>query len=594
MVSLRKVHLFTSLLLLLFVTGTSFALAIHGTASVARIEANGIFQWSVSVEGTTTSPKIKTFDPFVLVNGPSTSTSISIMNGSISNSVELDYVLRAPSKPGTYMLPVAVVEASGQTATTQQTTIEVVDQGQGTPAPQTQANPNRNGRQPQAAPQQTQRNGNDQAFIEVSSSDRNVFVGERVRVTYRAFFQSARSLQITDLPQGSGYTMETAREIKEFKIERADRNNRAYNSTVIFDQWVTPTHAGTVEVPPLEAQIDVIQQVQRRNDPFSLFNDPFGMFSNPFADQQVVPVKVRSPKVILTVKPLPGGRNINDAWIGNYQASISISPQEVPVHSSSTILLNIRGTSQLKDQPTPEFSVPGSVEAYPPVVKVYGDGDNIRKEIRYPVIPRAPGKFALTFQSVTAFDPATQKYQKLFADTVWLTASGSAGGLMTAYVPNQPNTISHNEQLPLPTIERTDTPIQELKMGWYVTSGMILAGLAGLGLMRYRTDRTTVERTKHRGIKKKLFDKISGFQVGNEKISEDIEHILCEYLTLTYKSNEKITHPEHLEKLNDPTATKWMEQWQTLRDLRYQPAAIVESLVAEWKKSSLELLEGKS
>ncbi len=568
----------------------AFAASIRAEASTQQIEPNGVFEWRVSLSGTSKNPKVN-LGQFQLVGGPSTSTQFSIVNGQVSNSVELVYVLRAPAKPGTYTLPTASSDAGGQQIVSTAATIEVVD----VPVSSTPNTGSQSRGQPQA--RQPQQASSAQAWIEASTSDKTVFVGERIHVVYRIFFQSARNLQITQLPQGSGYSMENAREIREYKVERTERNGRPVNSAVVMDVWITPTRAGTIEVPPLEAQIEVVQQVRRRNnDPFSIFNDPFSAFGNPFGDATIVPQSVKSQKVTITAKPLPGGGKSIDAWVGNFQATASISPQSVPVHQAATVLVNIKGGSQLKNLPIPELTVPGSLESYPAQSKTFGDGEQIRKEIRYPVIPRSPGRFALVFQSINSFDPSTQTYRKLLADTLWLTAEGAANGQTMMYAPRQPSTIFNGQdQLPVPMIERTDRPLFWLRMGWYLAIVLTIVGLLGMGWIRIKSGKTSQERSQYRGVKKRLFDKINTFTASTEVESEDIEHILSEYLSTTFKHpSGKITHPDQLAALTDPIASKWMELWQNLRELRYQPASLMEDAIAEWKKSALTLIQEKN
>ncbi|MDK9700913.1 MAG: BatD family protein, partial [bacterium] len=287
--------------LLLTASSGFAAITLQSEASVAQIEPNGVFEWRVTVSGGTKTPKVS-FGVFQLVGGPSTSQQISFINGSMSQSLELVYILRAPSNPGTYDLPVATLES----ASTSKHTITVTSQGDNS-VPPSKAQPGRQSPQNQSTGNRGN-NNNNLAWIEVSSSPKEVFVGDRVRVTYRIFFYQAQNLQITDLPQGAGFSLDNAKEIKQYKVERMERNGKPVNSAVVYDVWITPTRSGTIEVEPLEAQIEVLQQVQRRNNPNSIFNDPFSMFNDPMFNSTVVPIKVTSSKVTIQAKPLPGGK----------------------------------------------------------------------------------------------------------------------------------------------------------------------------------------------------------------------------------------------------------------------------------------------
>jgi hypothetical protein len=65
------------------------------------------------------------FGEFSLAGGPSTQTSMSIINGAVSQSASYTYVLRAPETEGVYTIPSVSVESSTGTVTSESRKIVV-------------------------------------------------------------------------------------------------------------------------------------------------------------------------------------------------------------------------------------------------------------------------------------------------------------------------------------------------------------------------------------------------------------------------------------------------------------------------------------
>ncbi|MDK9701086.1 MAG: BatD family protein, partial [bacterium] len=328
--------------------------------------------------------------------------------------------------------------------------------------------------------------------------------------------------------------------------------------------------------------------------PNSIFNDPFSMFNDPMFNSTVVPIKVTSSKVTIQAKPLPGGKGSGEVWVGNITVTASIQPTTIPVHQSATLVLNIKGNSSVKTLNMPELKQVNGIEFYPPQSKIFGEGESIRREIRYPLLPRAPGKYTLEFQPISIFDPASKQYRNFTSEELTLVAEGvAAGSQPSVYVPQEPPTIAGEEQLPVPINENTGNPLLFHSLTWILSGGIIGISLLAKLILLLRNRGSVQERGKLKKIRLQLIETIRNYGESSKTTSEDIERILGNYLGIRYGNpNFHFAHPDQLESVKEPSAATWMALWQELRELRYQPSQLIEQLRADWKDRTIQLLKG--
>jgi hypothetical protein len=153
-----------------------------------------------------------------------------------------------------------------------------------------------------------------------------------------------------------------------------------------------PLHAGTVEIPALEAGIEVIRPL----------NDPFGGFS--LLEGRVADVKRKTVATTITVKPLPGSFDA----VGSFTMRRS-APQ---LSKAGTVAFDVTvsGTGNLRSANPPRWVEPVDGE-----VEIEELGTEITTRVpmtmsrrwRYVVFPRTAGPMTLPGMELHCFDPAT-------------------------------------------------------------------------------------------------------------------------------------------------------------------------------------------
>lgn len=564
--------LIISAILIFSSTNLYAQIKLVGTPSVDIIEPNGFFEWSLEIEGTSKNPKLE-FSKFKKVQGPSTSQQVSIVNGKMTQSLTFTFILQAPSDEGIYQLPVATIDIDGRIYTNRVNEIHVKSSSSSKPS---------NSNQKQEKSDHT----NQSAWIETSLDKKSVYIGERLRVQYKLYFENARNLSIKELPQGTGISIESAKEIKEYKILRETRNGRPISSTILYDVWITPTKQGTVHVKPIVVSIEMIRQVKNRRDPFSIFNDPFGMF-DPFTNT-IIQEEVSSKSFSIEVKPLPsnGKPQSGEIWVGDFEVTHSVRNNEIPVHQSSSIVVHVKGSGASGILPPKLIPVEG-LEEYPVSVKTYGEGNQQRQEIVYPLIGRIVGRIPIVFQRTFVFSPRSGIFSQVLKDTLYLNVIGTSAADLK-YIPQVPTMSDSTDRLPIPMISSNLNELYFLKIGW-VASGLLLTlGLGFNGIVLFTRRKLQTQRFRSQSKKKELIHLLKS----NESIStfDKIETVLGEYIGICFNNSKMLIHPDQVNEIVSKLSESESEfleklkvEWIKLRHLRYSSSLISDLEFKSWR-----------
>ena len=165
------------------------------------------------------------FDDFHIAGGPNKSTSVQIINGSMTSSVSLTYVLQ-PKQTGMFVIPPAtVVTQGGKTLRSQKVMVEVMA-GQVpqnlSPSPQGFPNlpfPNA----PQSSPpifSPPTAATTPKVFIRALVDTPTVYQGQQLTLTYRLYSNTnVTNVQISDPPALTGFWTEELQPSKAQGIE---------------------------------------------------------------------------------------------------------------------------------------------------------------------------------------------------------------------------------------------------------------------------------------------------------------------------------------------------------------------------------------
>lgn len=439
---MKKTIILLPLFILLFV-GNTFAESLEFTVQAPNAVVQGDqFRLSYTIN----TQKVKDFrvgsiTDFDVLMGPSRSSQLSIINGTKTSSITYTYILRA-GKEGTYTIPPATIVAEGKSMESKSVTVKVLppdeDEGQGSAS--TSGNGNRqqgsasSGTGAAASSSQNGQVSDKELFLVASTNKTKVYEQEAILLTYKVY--TTVDLRELDgkIPDLKGFHMQEVElpANKSFSLESYKGKNY---KTVVWQQFVLfPQQTGILEIPPVEYEGTIYQQVRSA--------DPLDFFFNGGSSYVKVQKTLRTPKLTIEVSPLPAGKPASYyGGVGEFSISSDISTQELKENEAVTVRLIISGTGNMKLLKTPEVLFPSDFEVYDPKVdnnfKLKTNGLSGNKAIEYLAIPRHAGDYEIPGVEFTYFDTKNKEYKTLTTPSYNLKVnrgSGSTTTVTTGYV----------------------------------------------------------------------------------------------------------------------------------------------------------------
>ncbi len=373
------------------------------------------------------------FDGFDIVMGPSSSTSIQMINMNITATKTLTYILR-PNQIGTLTIPPAQVNYKGIIRSNSVT----VYVGQSAPTPSSEdeeqtapSTQRKSDRQTESLPR-SERGELPEAFVSVSADKTTLYKNDIVCVTYKLYFRvSVNNYNIVRLPQASGFWQEEFTLPQRPTAQDVTVRGKPYKVAIIRRIALFPTRAGTLTLEPMTCDITVERPINRRyRDPFDMFfDDPF--FSSRV--QREVITSTTEP-LTFTVLDLPQeGRPSNFRGdVGNYQLKVEYDKTELKQNDALNIKVTISGAGYLKSIEAPILDLPSGFDQFPPTVneKISLVGESMRgyRTFNYLVIPRRTGRFEIPAISFSYFNPVSKTYQTVRSGAFEVTVNPGEGG----------------------------------------------------------------------------------------------------------------------------------------------------------------------
>lgn len=371
-----------------------------------------------------------TFEGFQVVGGPmnSTSSSVQIVNGSMSRSVSntYTYVLRADNE-GNFTIGPASITVNGQVVSSEPYSISVSGGGGGT------ASSGQGGQQSssggRAGTSDPQVDGQD-LFVKAIPSKRSAYVGEPVVFTYMLYTRVPVSqLSVSTIPSFGGFWTKDCNETDRQSTQVV--NGIQYTTYEIKKVVLIPQRAGRFTIEPMV--VECVAQIETRNNPSGY--DPFGFFNDPFFSRSYTNVTktLQTASVNFESKPLPEqGRpaSFNGA-VGNYNFSASIDRDEMSTNEVFTLTMTVSGSGNVELVNLPQPVFPPDFEVYDPritnTVQATGQGMSGSKKVEYLVIPRRAGNFTIPELEFSYYNPAQGQYLTQNVPAMSLVVNRGAG-----------------------------------------------------------------------------------------------------------------------------------------------------------------------
>ncbi len=384
----------------------SFSASVDNTS----VSLNDRFQVTFTFEGTDVNNlsgfNAPDFAGFMVLSGPNQSTSMQIINGSVSASLSYSFYLQ-PKNLGRYTIGSASIKYKGTPYKTDPITIQV-EKGSSNSGTQQNSNQNSSGISNDEIAQNV--------FVRATADKQKVLMGEQVTVTYKLYtrLSIASQMSISKLPQYPGFWAEELETPGNISFTTETYQGKRYRVGLLKKVALFPTQTGELNVTPFELDVPVqVQKKRKSNNVFDdFFNDPF------FGIGQTVDFTAKSNSLKIKVQPLPSA-NVPDSFngaVGDFSMDSQIDKRSTKTNEPVTMKLTINGTGNISLLEMPKINLPAGFEQYEPKVneqvnrtgKISG-----KKTAEYLIVPRDAGKKEIPPVKFSYFDINKKSYVTL-------------------------------------------------------------------------------------------------------------------------------------------------------------------------------------
>ncbi|MBT3233767.1 MAG: protein BatD [Calditrichaeota bacterium] len=356
--------------------------------------------YTATLSGKSSLPDINppTFGSFDVISGPSSSTEIQMINGRVSRTKSISYVLK-PRKTGRIIISPASAKDKRKVLKSNSVSLKV----QKAAAPQTtSAKSNIKG------VSKTKSGSLPDVFLVASADKDSVFLREMITVTYELYFKvNVSNYGFPSLPRATGFWQEEFKIPSRPPIRDATVRGVGYKVATIRKVGLFPTRKGKLTIEPLTAEVtvEVPRSSSRRRSVFDISRNR----------QEVKDITTQPLELV--VKPLPAiGRPKNfQGDVGDFRVNVAYDNYEVSQHDAVNVTVKIDGTGYLKSIKPPKLKVPDGFETFDPTVteNITTSGQVMRgkKTFSYLIIPRRSGTFNLDAIEFSFFNTMKKKYK---------------------------------------------------------------------------------------------------------------------------------------------------------------------------------------
>jgi len=415
MKSFSKIFIFISAIVLCF----AFARPCYAQQDIsiqASVDRNEISLWdsvqlTITINGAKFDsevklPEIEGFKSRYV--GPS--SKVTIINGKYSSSTSYLYSLY-PSETGEFTIPSFSIEANGETFTTKEVEIKVVEAT-------SQAS------QPQGAQAQSDSTKlEDYIFLKTSIAKNEIFINEQVTVKIKLYIQESMTVGDIQMPifDKKGFSGGEFYNTKQY----VELVNGIRYDVVEFNVDAYPTRSGELSLGPFSLGCNLLVRSSRKsNSGFgSFFGDDF--FDSMFDSVDRRPVEVKAEGVAIKVLPLPDDSKPVDfsGAVGDFDFELTASPVDIKVGDPITVKMKISGAGNYKTIVVPSFKDTDSFKVYEPQISEK-DGGKVLEQV---LIPKTEELKEIPQIKFSYFDPEKREYKEEISGPISIIVSPSEG-----------------------------------------------------------------------------------------------------------------------------------------------------------------------
>ncbi|MBP5486633.1 MAG: BatD family protein [Bacteroidales bacterium] len=372
-------------------------------------------------------------EEFQLVWGPQkgTSTSIQIVNGKRTSSHQTTYTyILLPKSTGTFQIPSATANVSGDRISSSQTSIQVVTDASSSSSQGNQPSGQGSSRGSSDSARQQAATGeipSEDLFMRLSLSRSEVVMGEPITASLKLYQRvNIAGFENAKFPSFNGFWSQETYSPTNIEFKRESFDDKIYNTAVLRSYVLIPQQSGTITIDPAELVCLVNIRV---NTPSS--NSIFDSF---FQDEyRTIRKRVTTPAVRVKVNPLPSGQPASfGGGVGSFGISARLSSDELKTHDAGSLVITVSGRGNVSLLEEPKVSFPPDFEVYDTKTTENTDksngGTSGSKSFEFPFIPRSAGDFTIEPVEYSYYDVSSGKYVTLRTQPLHIKVAKGKGG----------------------------------------------------------------------------------------------------------------------------------------------------------------------
>lgn len=557
-----------------------------------KVAVGEVFQVAFTLNGSGSNLVYPAFNDFDIYSGPNQSQSMSMVNGTISQSTTLSLFIAA-KKEGRFTIGAASVMSGNQKLETKPIVIEVT---KGAQQQQQQGNQNAQAQQPQGKEknQYASEISNDDLFVRTFLSKTKCYLGEQLTLTQKVYSRvDLRGFQNVKFPPYNGFWSQQEVNNQQINLKQENVNGVMYYVAEYSKVYLFPQRAGTISIEAIE--LDCIVRRQTKRQPRNIFEQFFGA-----GGYEDVAVKVKSKPVKVDVEDLPTEnkpQNFSGA-VGDFGYKAEIDKNKVKANEAINLKITISGKGNIKLIEPLKLNLPESFEVYDPKesenIKTNG-GVSGNISYSYLIIPREKGEFTLNDLGFNYFDADKKQYVSIPSPDIHLTVLEGDPGSAQIIAPKKHGVDeSENDIRYIKTgdlgLKKHDEEFFSSTMHYLLLLFPTLLFFVGLFLVRQHIKANSniiaVKERKAAKIAKKQLVIAEKYMSANNKEAffTEVLNALNKYigdkfaLSIVDLSKEKISEMLLSRNVSDSTTKNVIDTLNTCEYAKYAPSAVTGDL----------------
>lgn len=407
--------------LLVFSCAFLHAQKIQVQVSSSKVQVGVPFQIAFTVNSTPSTFTPPNFKDFDIYSGPNQSQSMQYVNGNMSQSFSISFLIAAKHEGKLTIGPMQMV-VGGQTIQSEPFKIEAV---KGNVSTGTQQQQQQGGGIEEDPAYSTKVSGED-VFLRTSVSKTKCYLGEQVTVTQKVYSRlDLRGFQNVKFPSYNGFWSQQQENTNNIQLQIENLDGVNYYVGEFSRTYVFPQRTGQLTIDPTELECVVRKQSNKK--PRNIFEQFFGT-----GGYEDVAVKVKSKPIVINVLALPE-QNKPAGFLGGvgvFSYKVEATKQNLKANDAFNLKIAISGKGNVKLLEPPKLTLPESFESYEPKINENisnTGGVSGSKVFNYLIIPREAGEFTIGGLDFSYFDAEKKQYVTIPSPEMKITVTPGDG-----------------------------------------------------------------------------------------------------------------------------------------------------------------------